>query len=172
MPNDEAGSNDADGDVIVRFRASASGPACPFGSDVGFELRRGGCVWLRGPSGRGKTTLATALAGLPGHSRVLRSLGVSASAEWDPSVPAGERCGVLFQQTTLLDDLTVAGNLRVALDRSSRGRGSDGEEESERDRYLRIKGLLDGVGLDFDRDAGKRPTELSGGMGRRASLAL
>jgi ABC-type transporter Mla maintaining outer membrane lipid asymmetry permease subunit MlaE len=37
---------------------------------------------------------------------------------------------------------------------------------------LKLKQLLDAVGLDYDRDAGKRPTELSGGMGRRASLAL
>jgi ABC-type uncharacterized transport system YnjBCD ATPase subunit len=34
---------------------------------------------------------------------------------WNPTIPPKERCGVLFQQTTLLDELTVAGNLCVAL---------------------------------------------------------
>jgi ABC-type transporter Mla maintaining outer membrane lipid asymmetry ATPase subunit MlaF len=36
--------------------------------------------------------------------------------KWDESLAVGERCGVLFQQTTLLDQLTVAGNVCVALE--------------------------------------------------------
>ena len=35
-----------------------------------------------------------------------------------------------------------------------------------------VKRLVEAVGLDFARDGHKRPTELSGGMARRASLAL
>jgi ABC-type transporter Mla maintaining outer membrane lipid asymmetry permease subunit MlaE/ABC-type Na+ transport system ATPase subunit NatA len=83
--------------------------------------------------------------------------------KWDPSLAVSERCGVLFQQTTLLDELTVAGNLAAALDAVGFPR---------KDRELRIKQLLELVGLSYHADAGKSPTELSGGMGRRASLAL
>ena len=76
-------------------------------------------------------------------------------------------CCFLFQQTTLLDDLTVAGNLCVALQAYQHCAFTSYVE-----RDLKIKQLLDSVGLDYARDANKRPTELSGGMARRASLAL
>jgi len=36
----------------------------------------------------------------------------------------------------------------------------------------KIKELLEAVGLDYGRDANKRPSQLSGGMARRASLAM
>jgi ABC-type nitrate/sulfonate/bicarbonate transport system ATPase subunit/ABC-type transporter Mla maintaining outer membrane lipid asymmetry permease subunit MlaE len=119
-----------------------------------------------GNSGMGKTTLATVLAALPGHQHVLRKLQIEVECDWDPSIPLNERCGVLFQQTTLLDELTVAGNLHVAL------KLHHDKFANSQERDLKIKQLMDAVGLDYDRDAGKRPTELSGGMGRRASLAL
>lgn len=119
-----------------------------------------------GNSGMGKTTLATVLAGLPAHQHVLKKLQIEYECDWDPSIPLQERCGVLFQQTTLLDELTVAGNLQVAL------KLHHDKFPSKQLRDQKIKSLLDAVGLDYDRDAGKRPTELSGGMGRRASLAL
>ena len=100
-----------------------------------------------------------------------RKLDIEMEAcDWDPSIPVGERSGVLFQQTTLLDELTIAGNLHVALQTYHRQHGSTGNTDS--DYYSEIKQLLDTVGLDYERDASKRPTELSGGMGRRASLAL
>jgi ABC-type transporter Mla maintaining outer membrane lipid asymmetry permease subunit MlaE len=64
----------------------------------------------------------------------------------------------------LLDDLTVAGNLFVALKHA---------QHYEKDSFEReIKRLLEAVGLDYQRDANKRPSQLSGGMARRASLAL
>ena len=119
-------------------------------------------MWLQGNSGRGKTTLAMYLCNLL-PQRTLQKLQIAVDCQWDPSLKLSERCGVLFQQTTLLDELTVAGNLAAALDAV----GYPAE-----DRELRVKQLLDLVGLEFHRDAGKRPTELSGGMGRRASLAL
>jgi len=102
------------------------------------------------------------------------------TCDWHPTLAVSERCGVLFQQTTLLDELTVAGNLAVALEahnssHSPHNKGGeplseDGSTITARDR--RIKQLLDTVGLSYDRDAGKRVSELSGGMARRASLAL
>lgn len=162
---------------LVRLSATPRGPRCPFGDAVEFALQPGGCVSLQGASGRGKTTIATVLAGINHGSAatattttrqhvLLSKLQIDIQCEWDPSIPPQERCGVLFQQTTLLDDLTVAGNLAVAL-KLHHDRFATAQE---RDR--KIKHLLDAVGLDYDRDASKRPTELSGGMGRRACLAL
>lgn len=118
---------------------------------------------LSGKSGLGKTTLSTILTGLAHNARKL-DIAIEA-CDWDPAIPKGERCGVLFQQTTLLDELTVAGNLHLALRQYYL-------HQPQADYHREIKQLLDLVGLDYDRDAAKRPTELSGGMGRRASLAL
>jgi len=147
---------------LVTFSAHSKGPRCPFGGMVSFALQPGGCVWLQGPSGRGKTTLASFLCNILPTS-TLEKLQISISMKWDPSLPVSERCGVLFQQTTLLDELTVAGNLAAALDAVGFPR---------KDRESKIKQLLELVGLSYHADAGKSPTELSGGMGRRASLAL
>jgi ABC-type nitrate/sulfonate/bicarbonate transport system ATPase subunit/ABC-type transporter Mla maintaining outer membrane lipid asymmetry permease subunit MlaE len=153
---------------IVSFRATPLGPKCPFAnSKIEFTLKPGGCLCLKGNSGMGKTTLAMYLAGIPGSERVLRKLQIGVEVmEWNPNIPHQERCGVLFQQTTLLDELTLAGNLQVALQQHH------DKFATKHDRDLRIKQLLDSVGLKFERDAHKYPTQLSGGMGRRASLAL
>ena len=157
---------------LVSFRASPTGPKCPFGNpeEVSFQLLPGGCVWLGGPSGAGKTTLSTYLAGLSTQTNLQDVNHITASCDWNPKIPPGERCGVLFQQTTLLDALTVAGNVSVALLSCP---SSAGKYDTDTDALTRkIKQLLDAVGLDYARDAAKRPTQLSGGMARRASLAL
>ena len=150
--------------ALLKFKATrASAALCPFSNPtVEFVLNPGDCVRLAGVSGCGKSTLATFVAGLSTTS-MLRKLGVEASCQWDPSIKKTERCGALFQSTTLLDSLSVAGNVAIALSAAGRSSGPDG---------LEIKRLVEAVGLDFARDAHKRPTELSGGMARRASLAL
>lgn len=163
---------------LVTVTARAVGPKCPFASNtevISFALLPGGCVWLQGSSGRGKTTLAMSMAGLLSRKTMKDRLVVDIQCDWDPTIVASERCGVLFQQTALLDELTVAGNLAVALhavgdDDANTNTGGRHHHHQSRDR--RIKQLLEAVGLDYDRDAGKRPTELSGGMARRAGSAL
>ena len=156
---------------LVSFRASPSGPKCPFGNkEVSFQLLPGGCAWLGGPSGAGKTTLSTYLAGLSTQTKLQDVNHIEANCDWNPKIPTGERCGVLFQQTTLLDALTVAGNVSVALLSCP---SSAGKYDHDQDALTqKIKQLLEAVGLDYARDAAKRPTQLSGGMARRASLAL
>ena len=156
--------------VFPKEHDSKSNLKCPFGNkSVSFCIYRGGCVQIAGNSGAGKTTIATILAGLSSPTQISK-LGIEISkCEWDPSIPKGERCGILFQQTTLLDSLSIGGNVAVALQNCpSRKRKYLGETEL----HAKIKDILEAVGLDFARDANKRPTELSGGMARRASLAL
>lgn len=145
---------------FVSLAARIVGPHAPFANKmVTFDLGPGTCVHLQGPSGVGKTTLSMALAG---HVPP-KGLSLQLSVDWDRDIPVSERCGVLFQQSVLLDDLTVAGNLHLALITA---------KPQSKDTSSEIKRLLELVGLSFVNDAHKRPTELSGGMGRRASLAL
>jgi len=160
----------AESKALVTLRAKPIGEKAPFGESIEFCLIPGSCVELRGPSGRGKSTIANVLTGIheASHQKsLLQTLQLQVVCDWDQEIPVRERCGVLFQQTTLLDELTVAGNLAVALKLH--------EEEifaTPAARDARIKELLDTVGLNYGKDAHKLPSELSGGMGRRVCLAL
>jgi len=51
---------------------------------------------------------------------------------WDPNIPTRERCGALFQSTTLLDSLTIAGNVAVALAAA----GKKGDQQAEIKRLI------------------------------------
>jgi ABC-type glutathione transport system ATPase component len=79
--------------------------ACPFGNEtIDFALYPGGCLRLHGPSGLGKTSLAMYIANLVSAKTLREQLGICVEqCEWDPLLPMAQRCGVLFQQTTLLD---------------------------------------------------------------------
>lgn len=179
----KADSHDADADAddahdahddslaaapLVECLARRTGPRCPFGNDVvEFALRPGGCVCLTGTSGRGKTSLALSVAGLQDLNVLQSKLDVEVTCTWNERFPVMERCGVLLQQTTLIDELTVASNLGLALQKQSSVSGLDKKTQA-----TRIAELLTLVGLEAARDGEKRPHQLSGGMARRASLAL
>mmetsp|Transcript_7946 Transcript_7946/g.14966 ORF Transcript_7946/g.14966 Transcript_7946/m.14966 type:complete len:606 (+) Transcript_7946:153-1970(+) len=168
----------SDSEPILEFKAQNINPEkCPFvNSTVNFTLRRSSCIHLAGPSGAGKTTLSNYIAGIlpPKKGKVMlrNTLGIEISeCKWNESIPHGERVGMLFQQTTLLDSLTVAGNVCVALEHCPAFKNGT-HTLTEKQKLTTIKSLLETVGLDYLRDGTKRPSELSGGMARRASLAL
>ena len=165
--------------AILQFKARNADPTkCPFeNEEVSFTLFPSSCVHLSGQSGAGKTTLSNYIAGLlpqrNGKAMLKRTLGIEVErCQWNESIPAVERVGMLFQQTTLLDSLTVAGNICVALEHCPSAARSNGKELSTKQKQTTIKQLMETVGLDYLRDGPKRPSELSGGMARRASLAL
>ena len=164
--------------AILEFRArNINSVKCPFANDsVSFTLRPSTCLHLAGSSGAGKSTLSSYIAGLltprRGGRLLRKTLGIDiVECKWNTDIPQGERVGMLFQQTTLLDSLTVAGNVCVALEYCPSARNGKEMLTLEQKRAT-VKGLLETVGLDYLRDGDKRPSELSGGMARRASLAL
>jgi ABC-type sulfate/molybdate transport systems ATPase subunit len=117
--------------------------------------------------------LAWAVADLHNPStfeRLQRRLDVDIKCQWDESLPPSERCGVLLQTTTLVDELTVASNLALAKQKRS-PRGQQHEYQKVTDLDDEIAHLLSTVSLTI-RDGAKRPHQLSGGQARRASLAL
>ena len=90
------------------------------------QLAARGVTAIFGPSGCGKTTLLRALAGLqPIHSGVLRVTGV-AWHDQAGSLPAHQRpVGFVFQEASLFEHMSVAGNLEFASKRAPERLGSE-----------------------------------------------
>ncbi len=107
-----------------------------------------------GPSGAGKSTLVRLLAGFekPSSGEIL--------IDGKPVRGAGPDRLVVFQETALFPWMTT-------LDNTLYGPKARGVAKSEADH--RARALLERVGLGAFRD--KYPTQLSGGMQRRAELA-
>jgi NitT/TauT family transport system ATP-binding protein len=120
------------------------------------DVVQGEFLSIVGPSGCGKSTLLKMLAGLlmPTGGELIRC---SNSAE------SSRRIGFVFQHPTLLPWRTAAENLKLPLELGSDA-GSRQLSQTE------CEDLLLQVGLTVA-DADKRPSELSGGMQMRLSLA-
>lgn len=141
--------------MLLKVKINRQDDSCPFGNDqIEFELNKSECLWLKGPSGIGKTSIANDLADLT----PLR--GAKTSIEWEEKInPKVRPIGILFQQGVLVDALNLKENLTL----SCRSAGKPHDEQA-------IFNLLKSVNLE-EEDAYKMPNELSGGMLRRAALA-
>lgn len=127
-------------------------------NNISLVVRRGVFTVLLGPNGAGKTTLYSLIAHLfESRSGVIRIDG------WDVRTApsrALRRLGIVFQQSTLDLDLTVAQNLRyVAALHGIAGRAAE----------QRIDAVLTQFGLQDERNRTVRV--LSGGYRRRVELA-
>lgn len=115
---------------------------------LSFAVEKGETFAIVGPSGTGKSVTLKHVAGLvdPDSGEVVRE---------------SRRVGYLFQGGALLAWLTVRENVALPLVETTRLRGA--EIDRRVDEALRAVGLID--------DADKYPSELSGGMQKRAGLA-
>ena len=132
--------------------------------DIHLDVRHGEVMAVVGGSGSGKSVLLRSIVGLmePAAGRI-EVLGENVRALDDDRLHALEaRWGVLFQDGALFSSLTVAQNIAVPLREHL---GLDPELINE---IVAVKLAL--VGLPADA-AGKYPSELSGGMRKRAGLA-
>ena len=130
---------------------------------VSGELDPGAYASLVGPSGAGKSTLLSLLGGLePPHSGTVEVDGHRLGGLSSDQLAAfrSRTVGFVFQHFGLLDMLTAAENLEVALTITATPRG--------RRRQLALH-LLDAVGLGPRAD--HRPLELSGGERQRVAIA-
>jgi len=112
--------------------------------DFSMELNKGEILAVMGPSGCGKTTLLGLVAGLlkPQSGEIQNSF---------------EKTAYVFQEPRLFPWLTVKENLLVVMN------------EKDTNALKTVMECLSLVGLDDALD--KYPSELSGGMKSRASLA-
>ncbi len=131
---------------------------------VGFTLQPGRITALIGGSGTGKTVLLRECIGLirPAGGQIrlfgqdILSLGPRAMNR------VRQRFGVLFQEGALFSSLNVADNVAVPL------REHTPLSKALRDRVVAMKLALAGLPPEA---ATKMPSELSGGMKKRAALA-
>ncbi|MES2956897.1 MAG: ATP-binding cassette domain-containing protein [Pseudomonadota bacterium] len=131
---------------------------------VSFSISRGTLVGLIGASGTGKSVLLREIIGLQrpsaGRARLFGTdMWNAASTEIDA---VRRRFGMLFQDGALFSSLTVAQNVAVPL------REHTHLAETTIEALVALR--LQQAGLPADAGA-KMPSELSGGMRKRAAIA-
>lgn len=155
-PETESGIGIHIRDMQVRF-----GSDRPVLDDLDLTVHPGEILALVGASGCGKSTLLRALAGLQEVTSGRVEL-VSSTDDSRSDTPARQRSGEIgfvFQQPNLLPWRTAFENVRLPA-----------ELEGSDISYQRIADTLAAVGLPQEH-LRKRPSELSGGMQMRVSLA-
>jgi phospholipid/cholesterol/gamma-HCH transport system ATP-binding protein len=156
-------SGHEDSGTILRVEHVSVGFERPVLRDVSIEIRRGETVAVMGKSGTGKSVLLKLIVGLfrPDsgkiffHDRDVTNLSESALMAYRSSI------GFVFQGAALFDSMTVGENLDLFLVKHT--------DMAPDEREQKIMETLDLVGLGDAID--QMPSELSGGMKKRAGLA-
>jgi phospholipid/cholesterol/gamma-HCH transport system ATP-binding protein len=132
--------------------------------NLDLDVWRGEILGVVGGSGTGKSVLLRSIAGLqrPAAGSV-RMLGTDMESASEAELARlSDRVGVMFQDGALFSSLTVRENVEVPL------RNIEGLDPATREALARLKISLSGLPwLAGD----KYPSELSGGMRKRAGLA-
>jgi len=129
---------------------------------VSLAVPAGARLGVIGPAAAGKSVLVKVMAGLipPTTGRlIIDGTDVTGWSE-EKLAPVRARIGMLFQNYALYDFLDVAGNVGFPL--AQRGLAAEAIDPRVRER-LRAVGL---AGSEF-----KQPSQLSGGMKKRAGIA-
>jgi phospholipid/cholesterol/gamma-HCH transport system ATP-binding protein len=145
-------------DVVTRFGSHT------VHDGVSFSLQRGSLVALIGGSGTGKSVLLREIVGLqrPTAGRVAL-LGVDLwRASTDEAAAVRRRFGMMFQDGALFSSLTVAQNVAVPLREHTQLRAD------AIDTLVALRLVQAGLAAG---DGERLPSELSGGMRKRAALA-
>ncbi len=162
--------SNADGHDSAELAIRVRGLVNRFGSqtvheDLDLDVRRGEILGVVGGSGTGKSVLMRSILGLrTPNAGQIEVLGVDARSQ-DPAdrLRIERNTGVLFQDGALFSSLTVGENVQVPLKEHH-------PELDERWHYelalLKVK--LAGLPADA---INKLPSQLSGGMRKRAGLA-
>jgi phospholipid/cholesterol/gamma-HCH transport system ATP-binding protein len=132
-------------------------------SNISFKLSAGGTLFLLGVAGSGKSVLLKLILGLlkPDAGEILvQGQDVVALPESE-LLAFRKNVGIVFQEGALFDSLSVYENVSYRLH-------EDGEPDEDRIEQ-RVREVLSFVDMEDAID--KKPSELSGGMRRRVSIA-
>ena len=124
--------------------------------DVNLTLERGEFVAIVGYSGSGKSTLVSLIAGL-----IKPDSGTVKLNDREIDEPGPDR-GIVFQNYSLLPWLTVYENVALAVDQVFPNYSAEKRREQTR-KYIAM--------VNLTAASCKRPSELSGGMRQRVSVA-
>ncbi|MES2267707.1 MAG: ATP-binding cassette domain-containing protein [Bacteroidota bacterium] len=132
--------------------------------DINLQLKRGENVVVLGKSGQGKSVTIQCIVGLlTPDTGTVKVFGEDVAQMNDEQLKElRTKVGFLFQSGALYDSMTVRDNLEFPLTRILKI-----TDQAELDK--RVEEALDGVGLSDAID--KLPSDLSGGMRKRAGLA-
>jgi len=131
---------------------------------VSFQVKAGEFVSIVGPSGNGKSTLLNMVTGIdrPTSGEIIvtgnpvHEMSEDQLAGW-----RGGNVGIIFQFFQMLPALNLVQNVILPMDLANKFPG--------RERYARAMELLERVGLGDQ--AGKLPSQVSGGQQQRAAIA-
>jgi putative ABC transport system ATP-binding protein len=130
---------------------------------IDLDIEAGEYLAITGPSGCGKSTLLGILGLLDapsGGEYWFDGHNVAGWTEKQLNTLRRGRIGFVFQSFNLIDDLTVAENIGLALEYGAL---------PQRERRARVAEVMERLGLTHR--AGHRPSQLSGGQQQRVALA-
>jgi putative ABC transport system ATP-binding protein len=130
---------------------------------IDLDIEAGEYLAITGPSGCGKSTLLGILGLLDapsGGEYWFDGHNVAGWSERQLNTLRRGRIGFVFQSFNLIDDLSVAENIGLALEYG---------ELPSRERRARVSEVMERLGLTHR--AGHRPSQLSGGQQQRVAIA-
>ncbi|MCE4555662.1 ABC transporter ATP-binding protein [Roseateles cellulosilyticus] len=130
---------------------------------IDLDIEAGEYLAITGPSGCGKSTLLGILGLLDAPSSGEYWFDGHNVAGWNErqlNTLRRGRIGFVFQSFNLIDDLSVAENIALALEYG---------EMPARERRARVAEVMERLGLGHR--AGHRPSQLSGGQQQRVAIA-
>lgn len=132
---------------------------------VDLEIICGETLLIFGGSGVGKSVLLRLINGLekPDSGNIIVDNQETTGLDEHELVPIRKKIGFLFQGSALFDSMTVEENVGLPLEEHT--------NLSKEEKRKLIAKMLERVELSYERERFKRPSELSGGMQRRVSLA-
>jgi phospholipid/cholesterol/gamma-HCH transport system ATP-binding protein len=153
------------GEVVIRIRELSKRFARQIiFDDLDLDIHRGEVLGIAGASGTGKSVLLRCITGLvPADRGSVEIFGQDMSRlGWRGRLAIERRWGVLFQDGALFSSLTVLQNVQVPMREQLK------LPKAAMDELGFLKLGMVGLGPDA---AHKYPSELSGGMRKRAGLA-
>ena len=164
--NADPATPDLPGKDLVRLRgvtltlSSAAGPV-EILRGVDFTLRAGEAVGIVGPSGSGKSSMMSIIAGLEkptGGAVTVAGHDFATLDEDGLALVRRKHVGIVFQSFHLIPTMTALENVAMPL-----------ELAGARDAFARAQAALESVGLGSR--TGHYPAQLSGGEQQRVALA-